>query len=94
MRNERILKSDAIRIPQATAKGYVDVLPGMVFDFSYPSSTHRRGRVQGNGDICPTITTVGANLLYYERYAGKKQFPRDVDTYNGVKDGILLTPGK
>lgn len=26
-------------------------------DFSYPTSKLRRGRVQGNGQICPTITS-------------------------------------
>lgn len=30
---------------------------GGVADFSYPDSKTRRGRVQGNGQICPTITS-------------------------------------
>ena len=30
-----------------------------VADLSYPKSELRRGRVQGGGQICPTITTTG-----------------------------------
>ena len=27
-----------------------------MFDWSYPTSKTRRGRIQGNGEICPTLT--------------------------------------
>ena len=36
-----------LRIPQATGKGYIEVKPYGAFDWSYPSSKTRRGRVQG-----------------------------------------------
>lgn len=41
--------SDKLKIPQATAKGYIEVEDGGVFDFSYPESKTRRGRVQEGG---------------------------------------------
>ena len=44
-----------LRIPQATGRGYIEVKPYGAFDWSYPSSKTRRGRVQGGGEICPTI---------------------------------------
>lgn len=87
-------KPPIIRIAQATAKGYVEVWPGMVFDFAYPSSKLRRGRLQGNGEICPTITKVHGGLLLYESYAGQKHFPRNVDTPDGEEDGVLHQPDK
>jgi len=36
-----------LRIPQATKKGYIEVEPYGAFDWTYPSSLTRRGRVQG-----------------------------------------------
>lgn len=47
----------AIKVKQATKQGYIECKPGGVADLSYPTSTLRRGRVQGGGDISPTITT-------------------------------------
>lgn len=44
---------------------------GGVADFSYPTSKLRRGRVQGGGQICPTITTTGG--LYKVDY-DKEEF--------------------
>lgn len=48
---------DPIKIRQATKKGYIECKPGGVADLSYPTSELRRGRVQGGGDISPTLTT-------------------------------------
>lgn len=36
-----------LRIPQATDKGYIECPVWGVFDWSYPKSQLRRGRVQG-----------------------------------------------
>ena len=46
-----------IEIKQATKQGYIPCEIGGVADLSYPESTTRRGRVQGNGQISPTLTT-------------------------------------
>ena len=58
--------NDAIRIPQATELGYAEVRPGGVFDWSYVTSKTRRGRVQGGGEICPTLTAGEPEIYYYE----------------------------
>lgn len=54
------------RIPQATKQGYIEIEEGGVFDITYPGSTTRRGRVQGGGRICPTITCNPEALAVYE----------------------------
>ena len=51
------------RIKQATAKGYIEMEVGGVFDASYPNSKTRTGRVQEGGTICPTITA--SNMKIY-----------------------------
>lgn len=56
-----------VHIPQGTKKGYIEMeLPGIA-DLSYPSSKIRRGRVQGNGDICPTLLAGSQGLYYFEK---------------------------
>lgn len=57
---------DAIRIRQATKAGFIEVPVGGVFDWTYPESKYRRGRVQGGGDICPTLTAGQPEIYYYE----------------------------
>ena len=49
-------EGNKIAIRQATKKGYIECEIGGVADLSYPNSKTRRGRVQENGQICPTIT--------------------------------------
>lgn len=57
----------SLKIPQATKIGWIEVRRGGVFDWSYPTSLLRRGRVQGKyGDICPTITCNPECLYVYE----------------------------
>ena len=40
--------NNRVCIKQATEKGYIECKVGGVADFSYPTSKHRRGRVQGD----------------------------------------------
>ena len=49
------IDKNGIWVSQAVKGGYIFCEMGGVFDMSYPSSKLRRGRVQGNGQICPTI---------------------------------------
>lgn len=46
-----------VGVKQAVKDGYIACKIGGVADFLYPSSKLRRGRVQGDGDISPTLTT-------------------------------------
>lgn len=54
--------SVTLRIPQATEKGYIECPVWGVFDYSYPNSKFRRGRVQGVGEISPTVMCNGNAL--------------------------------
>jgi len=48
-----------IGIRQAVKCGYIKMkIPG-VCDLSFPTSKLRRGRVQGGGNVSPTITCAG-----------------------------------
>ena len=48
--------NNGLNVHQATKTGYIFCPVGGIFDMSYPKSKLRRGRVQGNGHICPTLT--------------------------------------
>lgn len=56
-----------VGIRQATQKGYIECEIGGVADFSYPTSKLRRGRVQGGGNICPTITAQSMGICRIEK---------------------------
>ena len=52
-----VQKDNMVLIRQATKEGVIPCEVGGVCDLNYPDSKTRRGRVQGNGQICPTLTT-------------------------------------
>lgn len=56
-----------ICVRQATKQGFIRMHTGGVADLSYPNSKLRRGRVQGQGQICPTITANNTGLYKVER---------------------------
>ena len=59
-------EGNKVLIPQATKQGYIECnIPG-VADLSFPDSKTRRGRVQENGEICPTLTAGSQDLCYLE----------------------------
>lgn len=55
-----------VAIKQATKQGYIECELGGVADLSYPDSKTRRGRVQDNGNICPTITATETGVCRIE----------------------------
>jgi hypothetical protein len=63
-------------IPQATEQGFIEVEPYGAFDFAYPTSKTRRGRVQMGGAVSPTITCSPEIYVYEVIFdssnAGKK----------------------
>lgn len=59
-------QGNKIVIRQATKKGYIECKLGGVVDPSYPESKTRRGRVQENGQICPTITATETGVCRIE----------------------------
>ena len=61
-----INRQPKILIPQATKKGYIEMdLPG-VCDLSYPNSKARRGRVQEEGKVSPTLTAASQDICYID----------------------------
>lgn len=58
--------NQSLIIRQTTKKGYIEIPPGGVFDASYPESLTRRGRVQDNGKVSPTLTAGGEPPCLYE----------------------------
>ena len=59
-----------IKILQATKQGYIECEVGGVADLSYPNSKTRRGGVQENGTISPTITATETGICRIEKADG------------------------
>lgn len=55
VQKDNLVLEPTVKIKQATKKGYIECKVGGVADLSFPTSELRRGRVQGGGDICPTL---------------------------------------
>lgn len=61
--------NEFIKIPQATKQGRIPCpRVGGCFDMSCPKSELRRGRVQGNGDVCPTLMAGEPEICVFEGY--------------------------
>jgi DNA (cytosine-5)-methyltransferase 1 len=67
------VENQGINVCQATKTGFIFCPVGGIFDSSYPKSKLRRGRVQGNGHVCPTITTSPDNLWIVEKIFEEEQ---------------------
>lgn len=57
-----------IKVRQATSEGYISMVNNGLCDLSYPHSKVRRGRVQGDGEICPAITAVDGIIVRISIY--------------------------
>ena len=57
---------DIINIKQATKQGYIELQRGGVCDLNRPNSKTRRGRVQYNGTVSPTVTASVQSIYYIE----------------------------
>ena len=81
-----------VKVRQATKQGYIECDIGGVADLSYPTSDKRRGRVQDDGHICPTLTCGSENGLYRieefskTRYRIRKLTERECGRLMGVTD--------
>lgn len=58
---------ETVKIKQATKQGYIECELGGVADLSYPNSNTRRGRVQDNGNTCPTLTAENQDICRIEQ---------------------------
>ena len=59
-------EGNKVAIKQATKQGYIECELGGVADLSYPDSKTRRGRVQDNGNVSPTITATETGICRIE----------------------------
>lgn len=66
VQKDSLVAEPKLTIRQATKKGYIEIPQGGVFDASYPDSPTRRGRVQGDGFISPTLTAGGEPPCLFE----------------------------
>lgn len=66
-----------LNIHQSTKQAYIYCPIGGIFNMAYPNSKLRRGRVQGGGMLCPTITCSPTTLFLVESI--------DYDEENGKK---------
>lgn len=62
-----VQKDDMVLIKQATKSGSIECEVGGCFDASYPESQTRRGRVQDNGNTCPTLTAQNQEIVRIEK---------------------------
>lgn len=69
-----------VAIRQATKQGYIECEIGGVADLSYPDSKTRRGRVQDNGNTCPTITATETGICRIE--PKERFFKQALETLN------------
>lgn len=78
-------------IPANTAAGEQTMELGGVCDLSYPSSKTRRGRVQENGTVAPTLTTHTENCLrrIESHVRIRKLTPRECFRLMGVSDADI-----
>lgn len=78
---------ELVKIRQATKQGFIECEVGGVADFSYPTSKLRRGRVQGRGQISPTITSEGSGICKVEtEYRIRKLTPKECWRLMNFKD--------
>lgn len=71
-------KNNRIAIRQATEQGYIECEVGGVADLSFPDSKLRRGRVQGGGNVAPTIMAGCSDICRLEsKYRIRKLTPRE-----------------
>jgi DNA (cytosine-5)-methyltransferase 1 len=78
---------ESVKIKQATKQGYVECELGGVADLSYPTCETRRGRVENNGQICPTLTASENGICRIEtRYRIRKLTPRECFRLMSFKD--------
>lgn len=77
-----------VNISQATKEGSIQCKVGGCFDSSYPDSKTRRGRVQSDGDVTPTLTAASSeNINYVEtQYRIRKLTPRECWRLMGYTD--------
>ena len=82
---------EAVMIRQATKAGIIKWRVGGAADLSFPASKTRRGRVQENGNVCPTLMANKQDLFKLEadkmkKFRIRKLTPREYWRLMGFSD--------
>lgn len=86
-RRQLIVENNKVAIKQATKQGYIECEIGGVADLSYPDSKTRRGSVQDNGNVSPTITATETGICKIESPIRiRKLTPRETFRLMGFSD--------
>lgn len=81
-----VQKDNYILIPQATKKGYIELETPGVADLTFPNSKTRKGRVQEQGQVTPTLTC-RHEICYFETpFRIRKLTPRECFRLMGLSD--------
>ena len=81
------LVMETIRIKQATSQGYIECEVGGVADLSFTESKTRRGRVQENGQVSPTLMAGEQDICRIEpQYRIRKLTPLECWRLMDFKD--------
>lgn len=75
-----------VRVLEATKKGYTIIRPVGAFNYAYPKSANRRGRVIGMGQIVPTIDTSNEIAILDEQHRSRKLTPTECFRLQGFPD--------
>lgn len=67
VQKDNLVLEETIKIKQATKKGYAECKIGGVADFSFPDRKTRRGRVEQNGDVSPTLMAGNSEIVKIEK---------------------------
>lgn len=67
VQKDNLVLEETIKIKQATKQDYIECKVGGVADFSFPDSKTRRGRVEQNGDISPTLMSGNSEIVKIEK---------------------------
>lgn len=86
-RRQLVFEENTIKIPQITKQGYIECEVGGIADLSYPNSKTRRGHVQENGTISPTITATETGICKIESLIRiRKLTPKECFRLMGFSD--------
>lgn len=75
------LVMETVKIKQATKDGYIECQVGGIADLSFPDSNTRRGRVQDNGQVSPTLMACESDICRIEKIG---QISNDGNQYGTV----------
>ena len=81
---------ETVKIKQATKDGYIECEVGGIADLSFPDSETRRGRVQENGQVSPTLMAGESDICRIEKVG---QISSDGSQYGTVisENGLCST---